>query len=70
MSIVNVHPGSRDLAPRFAGLFGGISRRYAQYRTYRTTLDELEALSNRELADLGISRTMLRAVAYQAAYEG
>ena len=68
MSIVNVNHGSRELAPRFAGLFGGISRRFTQYRTYRTTLDELEALSDRELADLGIARTMLRSVAYQAAY--
>lgn len=70
MSAVDVIHASRDLAPRFAGLFGGISRRYAQYKTYRTTLEELETLSDRELSDLGLHRSMLRAVAYKAAYEG
>ena len=70
MSIVNVNHESRELTPRFAGLFGGIKRRYAQYRTYRTTLDELDSLSDRELADLGLARTMLRSVAYKAAYDG
>lgn len=70
MSIVNMNHESREFAPRLAGLFGGISRRYAQYRTYRTTLNELESLSDRELADLGLARTMLRSVAYKAAYDG
>lgn len=37
-------------------------------RIYRTTLGELSALSNRELADLGMSRSELRRIAYEAAY--
>jgi uncharacterized protein YjiS (DUF1127 family) len=48
----------------------GVSQRFAQYRTYRRTLDELEALTDRELADLGVSRQLLSAVAYRAAYDG
>mgnify|MGYP000604031394 CR=1 FL=1 len=52
------------------GFIGGISQRFARYRTYRRTLDELEGLSDRELADLALHRSQLRGVAYRAAYEG
>lgn len=41
--------------------------RFARYRLYRQTVSELSALSNRELADLGLSRTMIRGLARQAA---
>ena len=58
------------MSDRNSGFFGGLSQRYAQYRTYRSTLDELSGLSDRELADLGMSRSMLRSVAYKAAYPG
>ena len=40
--------------------------RHAQRRVYRKTLNELSALSNRELADLGLSRSELRHVAWQS----
>ena len=52
-----------------SGLFGGIARSYGQYRVYRTTLSELQSLGDRELADLGLSRSALRSVAYKAAYD-
>ena len=55
---------------RMGGFLNGVSQRFAQYRTYRRTLDELEALTDRDLADLGVSRHQLRAVAYRAAYDG
>lgn len=38
------------------------------YRVYRETLTELQALSTRELADLGLNASMLRSIALQAAY--
>ena len=54
--------------------FGGVSamietliERYTRYRIYRQTVNELASLSNRELADLGLSRSELRRVALQAA---
>ena len=54
--------------------FGGITTlveaaktRFARYRLYRQTVSELSALSNRELADLGLSRAMIRGLARQAA---
>lgn len=40
----------------------------AKRKVYRTTLNELSALSNRDLADLGLSRSMIRSVALEAAY--
>jgi uncharacterized protein YjiS (DUF1127 family) len=40
----------------------------AQRRLYRQTFSELNALSSRELADLGINRTMVKSIAYEAAY--
>lgn len=55
---------------RVARLVGDLTQRVERYKTYRRTLDDLEALSDRELVDLGLSRTMLRAVAYKAAYDG
>lgn len=55
---------------RIGGFISGISARFAQYRTYQRTLDELQSLSDRELADLGISRLSLRSIAYRAAYDG
>ncbi|SHG61298.1 protein of unknown function [Cognatiyoonia sediminum] len=40
----------------------------AQRKTYNTTMSELSALSNRELADLGLHRSMIKQVALEAAY--
>jgi uncharacterized protein YjiS (DUF1127 family) len=43
-----------------------IARSYKNWRTYRNTLSELDRLSNRDLADLGISRADIRSVARSA----
>lgn len=45
-----------------------IAKRYAQYRVYRNTLTELQGLTGRELADLGLNYSEIRRVAYHAAY--
>ena len=50
------------------GTFGKLAQRWAQYRTYRRTLAELSELSARDLADLGIHRGSIRALAFEAAY--
>ncbi len=50
------------------GLFARARKAIADYRVYRSVLDELTRLSERELADLGISHLSLRDVARQAAY--
>ncbi len=46
-----------------------IKSRFAKYRLYHQTLAELQSLGERELADLGLNRSMLKRVAYQAAYD-
>lgn len=43
--------------------------KFARYRVYRETISELSSLSNRELADLGLNRSMIKRLALQAAYE-
>ncbi|QBF31237.1 DUF1127 domain-containing protein [Thalassococcus sp. S3] len=42
---------------------------FLRRKLYRETLNELSSLSNRDLADLGLNRSMLKRVAWQAAYE-
>ena len=37
-------------------------------RIYRQTINELSALTARDLADLGIDRSMIRWLAHEAAY--
>ncbi|TCL08222.1 uncharacterized protein YjiS (DUF1127 family) [Shimia isoporae] len=50
-------------------LFSNLAEKWRQYRVYRTTFNELMSLSDRELADLGMSRSMIRRVAIEAARE-
>jgi uncharacterized protein YjiS (DUF1127 family) len=40
-----------------------------QRRAFRHTLTELSALSERELDDMGITRSMIREIAREAAYK-
>ncbi|WP_212523585.1 DUF1127 domain-containing protein [Actibacterium sp. MT2.3-13A] len=48
--------------------FREIQEKLARRRMYRQTVRELNTLSARELADLGLHRSMVRRVAYEAAY--
>ena len=61
---------SASFGARVANVISGIRARRAKYAVYRSTMRELDALSERELNDLGINRASIRAIAYQAAYEG
>ena len=69
MSAIDVF-NNRKLVARDMGIINGLTKRFQRYRTYRQTLEELEALSDRELADLSISRSQIRGIAYRAAYDG
>ena len=55
-----------------SGHFGvflkSLAGRFSRYRAYRKTLTELEALSARELEDLGLAHGAIREVAYRSAY--
>ena len=60
-----------DLVERVLGTlaqyFETAAERHATRRVYNATLSELDALSNRELADLGLHRSELRRVAWESA---
>lgn len=61
---------TRNQTKRSFGLFSDMSKRLNNYRVYSTTRNELNSLSDRELNDLGIHRSSIRSIAYQAAYGG
>ena len=65
-TVVNARP--TEIVDRIKSALRGIGEEMVRRRVYRTTLAELSALSNRDLADLGINRSELRRVAYEAAY--
>ena len=52
-----------------ADVFHNAAAYQARRTVYRTTLAELRALSDRELADLGMNRAMLSSIAWQSALE-
>ena len=52
----------------FSGLWARLGKRLANHQRYRQTLDELGALSDRELADLGLTRLQVREVAWESVY--
>lgn len=62
-----------DLIERILGtvarVFEAAAERRAKQRVFSTTLRELNRLSNRELADLGLHRSELKRVAWEAANE-
>lgn len=61
------HGTVEQLLTRAARFLDGTADRYARYCVYRTTLDELRSLSDRDLADLGMHRAGLKAIAAEAA---
>lgn len=54
---------------KIAALWTEIKEANAKRVVYNTTVRELNALSGRELADLGIHRSMIRRLALDAAYK-
>ncbi|MEJ6398416.1 DUF1127 domain-containing protein [Yoonia sp. 208BN28-4] len=55
------------IADRFNALVADFAAARKQRRAFRTTYNELSALSNRELADMGINRSMIKSIALDAA---
>ena len=55
---------------KFGTALRNIKVRIDRYRLYSETVTELSSLSARELADLGLSRSMIKNVAYSAVYLG
>jgi uncharacterized protein YjiS (DUF1127 family) len=57
-----------SLGARFAEMGKQATEAFVAWRLYRRTLNELQDLSPRELADLGLNRAMLRQAAFDAVY--
>lgn len=53
---------------RMATLVAALREYLARRALFKQTVRELNDLTGRELADLGISRSMIRSVAYEAAW--
>jgi uncharacterized protein YjiS (DUF1127 family) len=57
-----------SLNERIASFRAQLADKAAKRRVYHQTLSELQSLTIRDLADLGMSRSMIQSVAYEAAY--
>lgn len=69
MAYVNqTRAGQLSVSDRVVGLFAGFSAALQRRRIYSQTLNELRSLSDRDLNDLGISRSMIVEIARDAAY--
>ncbi len=56
-------------APLLARVLHIAKERFARHRLFRQTVNELSDLSDRELDDLGLHRSMIRGAAYRATYD-
>lgn len=56
-----------NLVERFASLRSDLALRIRKTRAFQRTFNELSEMSNRELADIGISRLMIREISREAA---
>jgi uncharacterized protein YjiS (DUF1127 family) len=61
--------GTRSVRIPFVGMLNHLVDAFARRRVYNRTYAELNALSTRELDDLGISRSMISRLAYEAAFQ-
>ena len=69
MAYVNTTSAARKgFADRLVVLRDTVLTAIAQRRTYLRTVAELNGLTDRELADLGISRLGIAEIAHEAAY--
>lgn len=61
---------SNGIAERLTTFLGHAKEYRAKRKLYRTTYRELNGLSDRDLADLGINRSMIPSLALEAANAG
>ncbi len=66
--VSNANAATLTIGQRFDEFRARLAEASAQRKTYRTTVAELSQLSDRELADLGIHRAMIKSIALEAAY--
>ena len=64
---VSVAPSVNPIVAFARSAFSQFQEARKQRKAYKTTVRELQSLNNRELADLGLHRSMIRRLATQAA---
>ena len=57
------------LTERLFAMVADLGERLRKARAFRRAYNELAALPDSQLRDMGLNRSMIRRVAYQAAYE-
>ncbi|SFR35847.1 protein of unknown function [Yoonia tamlensis] len=57
-----------SFAARFAAFRAEVANKIAANKVYSTTYNELQSLTNRDLADLGLGRSDIKRIALEAAY--
>lgn len=65
---INTATKQSTLVAAARGLFAAVREAFECHKVYTRTLRELNALSNSDLADLGLSRSGLKRTALEAAY--
>lgn len=60
-------PAGSALLNGFSATVEALKAARAKRKVFNRTVDELSSLSNAELADIGLSRSVIRAVAREAA---
>ena len=66
--VTNNRTDTATFGQRLVDLHEAALASYSNWRVYRTTLNELNSLSTREMADLGINPSMVKRIALEAAY--
>lgn len=61
-------PANIRFADRVSNFRATVADKMAKRKVFLTTLRELQSLSNRDLADLGLSRSEIKGIAFEAAY--
>lgn len=61
-------PEAHGLRGRIMAMIERMQENRARRAVYRQTVGELKSLSERELNDLGIARSMITRIAHEAAY--
>lgn len=59
---------SYKIVSRLQNAFSDWKERRAKRRLYVQTYNELSGLSNKDLADIGLNRSMIQSVAYHSVY--
>ena len=62
------HPSRFSLNEAVSTLIANLRAKHARRQEYLRVLGELNQMTDRELADLNLSRLSIRDVAYEAAY--